>query len=439
MLDRRPVRLVLPLSASLGLHLFVAAWLVRGEVRPPTVVPVERAIELEFVTLPSRAPAPPAASPTPSTRPGPAPKLPRSPTRLPTNQAVGRERTGVEPRAATAPPAAPLTTEQAQAATRPRATSLVPRADLLGEPLLDEPRGRTLHPGDLPTREAQLEAERARVSSLVDGWARRDLMAAKVAAQAYDPAYSQLRGALREATAEVPTWVDTNDPKAVVGALLERWGAGAERYGRTGASYAEPEGRLESLETPAGLVAEMNLRHPAALALGQFLAAGARLQEFSDGRAGLELFALVQVDQAPSGALESVRLLRPSGLSPFDAWVLERARHVGATFHLDAGLRARPLRSVWRFDAVMTFRRKLTPGQLDGRAAVGMMTMAALSLLSGLGNDSPPLTPGGPPGPPLGPRMPGLTGRFDELSGTLDVVDLTNPAYDCRVTLLEAD
>jgi hypothetical protein len=32
-----------------------------------------------------------------------------------------------------------------------------------------------------------------------------------------------------------------------------------------------------------------------------------------------------------------------------------------------------------------------------------------------------------------------MVGRFDELTGAVDMVDLTNPTYDCRVTLLEAD
>lgn len=39
----------------------------------------------------------------------------------------------------------------------------------------------------------------------------------------------------------------------------------------------------------------------------------------------------------------------------------------------------------------------------------------------------------------VGPRMPAFTGRFDELTGELDVVDLTNPRYECRVRLLEVD
>jgi hypothetical protein len=86
----------------------------------------------------------------------------------------------------------------------------------------------------------------------------------------------------------------------------------------------------------------------------------------------------------------------------------------------------------------MKFRRKLNTKDLNGRAAVGMIAMSVLSALSGIGNTAPQP---GMPGPPrdLGPRMPGLVGRFDELTGDIDVVDFTNPTYDCKVTLLEAD
>jgi hypothetical protein len=32
-----------------------------------------------------------------------------------------------------------------------------------------------------------------------------------------------------------------------------------------------------------------------------------------------------------------------------------------------------------------------------------------------------------------------MAGRFDEMTGEMDVVDFTNPTYDCKVTLVEAD
>jgi hypothetical protein len=60
---------------------------------------------------------------------------------------------------------------------------------------------------------------------------------------------------------------------------------------------------------------------PDAIATANFLAAGARLQEFADGRAGLELYALVEIKQQANGTLDTVELIRASGLRPFDAWV----------------------------------------------------------------------------------------------------------------------
>lgn len=295
------------------------------------------------------------------------------------------------------------------------------------------PGGRTLHPGDLPSDAELLADEQERVSTLVNGWARSDLGRARVRGGLVDPAYGELGSALRAATDEVPRFIDTNSVKEVTGALLQSWGAGAERYGKTGAPYAEPEGRLESVERPSSLVEAAARGSPDAQAMVTFFAAGARLQEFADGRAGAELYALVELQQSPSGALESVTMTRPSGLQPFDAWVMGRAREVGLAFSFDGGGRTKSLRSVWRFDGIITFRRKLKLKELDGRALLGMATMSALSMLSSLGNQDP-LT-----SRPLGPRMPGMVGRFDELTGEVDVVDLTNPEYDCRVTLLEAD
>jgi len=66
-----------------------------------------------------------------------------------------------------------------------------------------------------------------------------------------------------------------------------------------------------------------------------------------------------------------------------------------------------------------------------------MIAMSALSALSSLGNTAPQ-GPGEPPRP-LGPRVPALVGRFDEMTGEMDMVDLTNPTYGCKVTLLEAE
>ncbi|MFO0595334.1 MAG: hypothetical protein U0228_08520 [Myxococcaceae bacterium] len=293
--------------------------------------------------------------------------------------------------------------------------------------VVERPRGITLHPGDLPSDEELRADEQARVEARLGSWLQSGFAQARAQNGLPDPAYGVLGRELRAATAEVPAFIDTNSAKEVATAFKDSWLAGAERYGKTGAPYAEPEGRLESIERPSALADAMSRGSPDALALGSFLSAGARLQEFADGRAGLELYALVEIRQNALGAVEHVELVRPSGLRPFDAWVTERAGGIVVTLGFDAGARERALRSVWRFDGILKFRRAVKPGKLDGRAALGMITMTALSMLSGLGNANG------------APRFPGMLGRFDEVTGEMDVVDLTNPTYDCKVTLVEAD
>lgn len=399
------------LGLSLGVHGLVCWWLFSLERQP--VAPLARARPLELVEVKWLVP-PPVEPPR-----APLPTVTRRPPR-PTKQERLRAQLPTD-----LPRAAPGLSSPPNEVDSP-----------IGE---FGAGGATLLPGDAPSAAEQRAEEAARVAARVDGWLSADASRARVRGGLPDPAYGALGSALREATDEVPSFIDTNSPREVGGALAQSWLAGAERYGKTGAPYAEPEGRLESVERPSALVAAAAAGHPDALNLVNFLAAGARLQEFADGRAGLELYALVEVRQLEGGAVDSVRLVKPSGLRPFDAWVTERAGGVVVTLGFDAGARAGPLRSVWRFDGIMKFRRQLKPSELNGRAVLGMMTMAALSALSSLGNDTRPQPGSGELPRAMGPRMPGLTGRFDELTGALDVVDLTNPTYDCQVTLVEAD
>jgi hypothetical protein len=132
----------------------------------------------------------------------------------------------------------------------PRTMTLVPGLDVLGT-ATEAPHGRTLHPGDLPSDEELLAEESARVTDRVDRFTRSATAAARVRGGLPDPLYGALGAALREATAEVPKFIDTNSVKEVVSALATSRQASAARYGATGAPYDEPEGRLESFERPA--------------------------------------------------------------------------------------------------------------------------------------------------------------------------------------------
>lgn len=417
---------MLALGVSLGVHLAIA---LTPAPAAPRRAPEARRVDQASLVWVDVAPSltPPQPLKLPSNSP-PSPPIRR----------VAAVHTA-KPQGATAAPEQAAPTSHPTQPDLPRAIDLLPGAGLV--PVGDAAGaakvvGRTLHPGDEPSEAEQRADEAARVGARVDRWVQGGLAHARAQNGLPDPAYGDLDRALRAATDEVPRFIDTNSPKEVLGALAQSWGAGAQRYGATGAAYDEPEGRLERIEKPSALAEATAKGSPDALALASFLSAGARLNEFADGRAGLELYALVEIRQQPSGALEQVTMTRPSGLAPFDAWVLDRAKTVAVSFSFDASARSKPLRSVWRFDGIILYRRKLKLSELDGRAALGMMTMAALSALSSLGNS----TPTGPDSSrPMGPRMPAMTGHFDETTGALDVVDLTNPTYDCRVTLLEAD
>lgn len=149
----------------------------------------------------------------------------------------------------------------------------------------------------------------------------------------------------------------------------------------------------------------------------QFLTAGARLQEFADGRAGKKLIALVALTQAADGAVLELKLAEPSGLPPFDAWVLQTADDTLASFRLDAGTRERST-SLWQFEGRISFLKKAgAPSVRDVAAALPLVALSALT----------------------GGRVPISLGRFDEVTGEAEVVDLSSPHYECTVTLLEAD
>ncbi len=282
--------------------------------------------------------------------------------------------------------------------------------------------GVTLHnTGTEPDARAARAEEEARINELVDTAYRQEFGRIRVVNGTFDPAYTALREGLKQATREVPSFINTNSPQAVGRALLDGWRAGAERYGKTGSAYERPEagGRHLNAERPSAIAGQAPT-HPTAGNFLQFLSAGARLQEFADGAAGVELFALVEIRQRASGDLQSVTLVHPSGLAEFDAWVVERAQTVGGSLTVDAGL-TRALRSLWRFDGRLTYRRKLDQHVLtDPRATLGLLGTIALNALSG-------------------GRVPAAAGRFDEVTGVGDFVDLSNPQYQCDVTLLEAD
>lgn len=302
----------------------------------------------------------------------------------------------------------------------PQRPSLLPHDDVLDVGPMESSAGLTLHPGDVPVdAEAARAEEEARVGSLVEGFAQQTLRRQRVANGLVDPRYEEVRHQLAHATDTVPDLIGLDDPKAVARAVTEAWQTGAERYGKTGAPYDTPEGWNPAIEQPASLMERARAGSPEMQNFVQFLTAGARLQEFADGRAGKKLIALVALTQAPDGSVLELRLAQASGLAPFDAWVMRTADRTLASFRFDAGAQDAPSRSLWQFEGRVSFMKQTSqaPSVRDVAATLPLVLLSALT----------------------GGRVPVALGRFDEVTGDAQVLDLSSPHYECTVRLLEAD
>ncbi|MBM4782640.1 MAG: hypothetical protein GQE15_33610 [Archangiaceae bacterium] len=388
-------------------------------------------------------------------RPAPKPKPPIDPasllwvdTELPPQTLVAKSQDSALPlvplHASSAPARAPRTARPATAGTtsaapreavivstteaprslegsphRATPSILTPRDDVLGTEVVDtDPSGRTLYPGDEPTEAERLAEESERVHDRVDGWARQSIRRARVANGIVDPHYTDLQRELAAATDDVPDLIGLDDPKAVATALRDAWQGGAERYGKTGAPYDTPPGWNPVIEQPESLMRQAQAGSPEMMNFVQFLSAGARLQEFADGRAGTALVTTVALTQAPDGTMLELRLAEASGVKPFDTWVMETARSRLGSVRFDAGARDRGFSSLWQFTGRVSFMKKATaPTARDLATQIPLMALSALT----------------------GGRVPIALGRFDEVTGTVETLDLSSPHYECTVTLLEAD
>ncbi len=400
------------LGLSLLVHLGVLALVFSFESTPvsrPT--PKPHFIEASVVIVePQETPPPPKV---PETAPPSAP--PRAPVRR-----------GAPTKSVARAPEPSAPTPEAPADDAPRHLRL---GDERAEPSsTDEsfaeftartnPGGRTIRPGDGPSQ-AEIDAENvARGEALIDGFARATVRRYRAQNGIVSPEYDEVRQTLSHATKDVPDLIGLDDPKAVSRSLVEAWQTGAEQYAKTGAPYETPAGWNERFERPSSLVEAAQRGSPAAQELLQFFAAGARLQEFADGRAGKELVAFVSVLQGPDGALLSAELAQPSGVSRFDDWVMETTRSSLGRFRLDAGARSTPLTSTWQFTGRVSFMKKgAAPSPRSITASIPLFVLSALT----------------------GGRVPVSIGRFDEVTGETESLDLSSPHYQVNVTLLEAE
>lgn len=314
----------------------------------------------------------------------------------------------LEPREPSAPAPAPQRPQDW--ADRPVGlATLTPRSDLLGagEPEV-APRGRTLHPGELPTREEQLADEAARVAERTEGWMRDTLAQRRVAVGTVDPYLTDLRRALVRQLDDPPNFTEPKTLEALGTTLARSYLASAEQYGASGSPVeTPPPTRVAEAAAPSALEAAVEKGSHQARELQGLLRAGAGLRDFADGRLGVQLYAVVEIRQEPSGAIEAMTLLQPSGVPTFDLWVMSRARLATEVLgQRDGGLR--PLLSHWGFTGRVSYKRRVRDLRL--KDDWWYLAVAGASSL--------------------------MTGTFDEVSGKVDYVDLRHPHYECGVKLL---
>lgn len=399
-------RLKWALVLSLVLHaVLLVVWRRAGPVKPAVRGPEpSTAVELEIVQ------APPVVSEEPAIAPSPVVKAPARAKRSPAPAPVVT---------APAPLAPPTVAEGAPdpQPSSPRSAFLVPRESAVKLPVPEEQesKGKTTHnrPEELPDPAAVLAYEAEVVQKRVDGWVHRTLAKSRVDNGVISYYFHDLRHRLEKVTEEPPPFIEPFGLKSLPEhgkQAVSAWETAAARYGKTGSAYDEPAGYKE-LHGVAKSEAEKGGKQ--AREFAQKMEMGARLRDFGDGKMGEELIAIVQLKQGSNGALADLSLLQPSSSIRFDAWVMAQAPKAldGLVDPPDSGvgIHAEGMRSVWAFKGRVTYKRKLEDAKLleDGWY-VGLMAIPGL-----------------------------LTGNFDEVTGTVEYVDLRYPRYECKVQLLE--
>jgi hypothetical protein len=307
-----------------------------------------------------------------------------------------------------------------QSSDAPVALKGVNQPDPFGAPLSPDRSerglGRTLYPSSVPSDEERRAEETTRAQSFVDGFVRATVRRQRAVSGLVEREYADVRRALETQTAEVPDLIGINDPKAVARSLLDAWQTGADAYGRTGSAFEPARADHSVPEVAASLQRLAESGSPEVQRFVQFLTAGARLQDFGEGRAGKELIAHVALTQAPDGTVLEASLSQPSGFGSFDRWVLESARSALAGVRFDAGGREKRFFSLWKFKGTVSYLKK--SGHVGIRDVVQSLSLMALNSL-------------------VGGRIP-AAGGFD-VGGTFETIDLTSPHFSCRVTMLEAE
>lgn len=427
-------RASLALLGSVVLHLLVLGYLASRSVpAPPPAVPAEpHAFPIEIVEL---APAPPPS-------PAPVKAAPKRPARPVRREEPARSPSPAAP--VEAPPAEAPPAEVAATSDAPRAEPSAPTADEASSPAAQgggvavssqnglfpvlpgvaggPGKGRTIREGD-PELDPKLQAARtaARVKQRVQEFIASELAASRVRGGAVDSYFGDLRKTLQKRAENPPKF--TAGP-TFVHDLVSAWTPGAQKWAKTGNPYGEGK--------EPGSLAQRETADPLALAArdrqGSFEAemyakqqAAARFHEFADGRFGESIVALVEIRQARDGGFLGAVLLQSSGNHLFDKHVLQTAPTAIAEAPpppaRGAGLHEDGMRSEWAFEGRIVYTHKKKPNEITAKDALGMAAMGALSGLTG-------------------GWVPAGSGNFDETTGEVEIIDLTQPRFTCKVKLL---
>ncbi|WP_269744465.1 TonB C-terminal domain-containing protein [Stigmatella aurantiaca] len=274
------------------------------------------------------------------------------------------------------------------------------------QPPSSEPsRGHTLRPGDPSLSPETLAAEElARVSARVQTFAESKLATVRVENGLVDPYFGRVDTALEKQMENAPLFGGKKTLERMARAYQDqaaRYGAGQEtntpRHERAAPTASE---RLEALSRG----------NPADNPMRAFVQGGEALQRFAESKSGLVV--ILEIQQAPDGQLQSVRVVESSGNKAFDAYVVDSVPPALAGLapppEKALGLRKDGIRSRWAIEGTIVYLRPLK--DMKGEDARYLAAMAALGVLAG---------------------------RFEETTGDIEAVDLRHPHFLCRSRLLQ--
>lgn len=399
-------RLRLALLCSVLLHV-VMLWGLKRLPEPEVVAlppPPEAQAELVWLESEPEPQAPDAPEALPAR---PREVVKREPAPVPPQQREGGAASGEMI------PYEPEPEQRSSKVEPPREYTLVPRGEIVTVPNPEGPRGHTVHnvPGEVPSAEELYALKSEQGRKRVQAWAEGDLASARVTSGLVNPYFHSLRRELTAALVKPPEIFDPNQTnperlKDWASQLAQSTRGGWQRYGATGVPYADPEGYTPAVPTK---LAEMAANGDARARQGATtLYQGARLLEFADGRAGIDMVVIIELVQNADGSLQRAVMRRASGVKAFDQWVMAMAET-----SIDALEDSPPdagARSVWEFRGKVSYLR--TSKDFDVKQdAWYLMLMMPMGL---------------------------APGTFDEVSGEATYVDLRYPHYEAKVRLLQA-